>query len=123
MSTNLQSGGNGVSLVQCMPEMIRLYAVQEAELMVISKGADTLPLQVSLALGGAFVGALPNAFTAVQQWRSFSAPLELSSMVSLMLACSSLLGCAVCALLHRNQKTYPDLLLREILNRKNSQVT
>lgn len=121
MSTNFQLDRDSVPLMQCMPELIQFYSVQETELVVIAKGGDTFALQVAVACGGTFVGALPNAIVGLQQYLSTTPHLEAGNFVALMLAFGSLLGCALGACIHRKQRTYPDLLLKEILSRKNPQ--
>lgn len=78
------------NLIYCSPDDITLYSVLETELMVISKGGDTVAFQFGLAAGGAFLGSLGNAIAACSQL-STTGKTDIPNHVALIIAVASLL--------------------------------
>ena len=119
MSTGVNVISTGsTTLIQYPPEKIPLYWVQEAELLMVAKGGDSLAQQLAFASGGAFLGALPGAVAAALQF-SKDGKIDLPYLAALLISFAGLIVSLVCVSLHKRQKAYPDKLLADILARKN----
>jgi hypothetical protein len=112
----LSSGST--TLIQYPPEKIPLYWPQEAELLIVAKGGDSLAQQLAFASGGAFLGALSGAFAAASQF-SKDGKIDLSYLIALLISFAGFIVSVVCICIHKRQKSYPDRLLADILARKN----
>jgi hypothetical protein len=105
------------TLIQYPPEKIPLYWVQETELMMVGKGADSLAQQLAFAAGGALFCALPGAFAAASQFAK-DGKIDLPYLIALLISFAGLVVAIVCMSIHKRQKTYPDKVLADILARK-----
>jgi hypothetical protein len=110
---------NSINVIQFPPQNIPLYSVQEPELIMVARGGDTLAQQIGLAAGGAFVGAMPGACSAITQF-SKDGKMDLSYLAALLISFAGLVLATVCWLVHCRQKTYPEQLLKSILSRNSS---
>ena len=68
-------------ITEYRPDEISVYLVQESELIMVAKGADSLPQQLAIASLGASLGALPGAITAIQQLQNYTKRPDLTTVV------------------------------------------
>jgi beta-glucanase (GH16 family) len=87
--------------------------------MTISKGSDTLSLQISLTSAGVALGAIPGL---VQSWQSLGQPGGgVPFSVNLAIFLAGVVSAILLFIVHWRAKTFPDRIMAEILARHNKE--